>query len=1347
MQSTPSSPESVAYQSGQYTAQIVVVVVLLFFIVKSIQIARRPHANTKCALSLLFLLSGWLIVAGGVAVTRGNPTLLPVQLIASFVALAAIVTSIVLGIIGLIEYAQRRDLYSQGKTQAIVSLSLSGLFMVLTVGGAVAALSRTRAKLSPAAAQPRAGEELVFDELNFRFKAPARPWVRLDAKKINPYASLAFAKSARVYCIIIAEKENVGSLTTDSIVELMKANLQSAATRANVTDEFPETRNGLRGVRVNTVASVQALDFFYSQWAVATNGYVYQVHCWGAARHRNEVLGDANELLSGFSLMDLKRIPTRETNAAALFQSTHFPYRVDLRGSGWHDWPRFNHDVPQADFGAMHAKGGAMMVVPVWLPDDAHWDALVPALLETLDITYPSEQLTDRKELRGDGWEGVEYRFERTLDGNDFAYRLRTVKGTNFGALVAVWAAKQRTDYNATIEDGLARIGFLSDAAFKSDVNALPASQRHADSLVLNNIGLEYYKAKHYERSTAWFKAAAQLNPTNSTFPINVVHAYEALGRFQEALEFLHTHEGARSDPKVAAWEAYLQGQSGETSTAITNYARLFAGGYRADDHFAEYVRLLRDARTPEAALREVEKYAATRESIPVRLLQAELLGATRNFSNALTILTNLEHKAPFNAEVKYALAEGRLRAELFNEALQTARELVEQHRDSGYAYFLKGRSEYGLKWYREAKESLEIAARKSPASVEIKSYLEHVSGMLGEANNTYIKDPIAPVAIPPEVSRTAAVKDALYKDHGAYYVKQVSAISYLKNKEFKTTDLSIIKVLDSSGVSRFSTIQVPFNPFAEELFVNAARVKGTNGETISESKLSDYYVVDDTSTESVSQKKVLNIPLAALKPGCTIEVTVTRRDLGRPEQFRFVEHSFSSAVPVVQSVVYVTGDTAGLLSHTSAKAQPMRSGDGIWWAMDDPALYKWEPFQTSYSEFLPLLWLSDSNATWRSEVEEYLTAIRDRLQLATAERDVAGKLVNGLTNQSAKVAAIARHVQKDYSYRAIAFGRRARIPQKTEDFARSKNGDCKDHAVLLREMLVQAGVPAHLALVNTRGRVQTNMPSLDQFDHMIVFVPSLSNPFVDCTDKGTDLAQSIPLGLGGKVLLVLDDKAPHFVTVPRQDKTSILSRREVHITNQTDAVVSETLTMDGVAAAFLRSHLQRMQAEARQRLIEQFMNAPAATLRTVAFENIDEPSLPLVVRLRYDVRKQFEILNDQIVGRVPSCWERRYLAPEGVTRRTTPFEIYAPIRFESTVDLFVPDNFREPSLKTFDQSFNQTFASCKTSGEKRPRGARINFTVEQQRGQFSPVQYADFKDTMDRALGALEQSVVLSKN
>jgi len=74
-----------------------------------------------------------------------------------------------------------------------------------------------------------------------------------------------------------------------------------------------------------------------------------------------------------------------------------------------------------------------------------------------------------------------------------------------------------------------------------------------------------------------------------------------------------------------------------------------------------------------------------------------------------------------------------------------------------------------------------------------------------------------------------------------------------------------LVKILDASGVSAFSTVQIAFDPLGEQVYVNDVRVMDADGKIITTGNHSDYYVLDDRSASSASQKKILNIPVVVI--------------------------------------------------------------------------------------------------------------------------------------------------------------------------------------------------------------------------------------------------------------------------------------------------------------------------------------------------------------------------------------------------------------------------------------------------------------------------------------------------
>ena len=106
---------------------------------------------------------------------------------------------------------------------------------------------------------------------------------------------------------------------------------------------------------------------------------------------------------------------------------------------------------------------------------------------------------------------------------------------------------------------------------------------------------------------------------------------------------------------------------------------------------------------------------------------------------------------------------------------------------------------------------------------------------------------------------------------------------------------------------------------------------------------------------------------------------------------------------------------------------------------------------------------------------------------------------------------------------------------------------------------------------MRTGSPVRRELPSLDQFDHMVVYLPA-SGSFVDTTNKSADLSRGVTPAIAGKDALVLDTKQPRLVRIPAQsdDAGDMTLVRDARMVGGTDLEVTETATFRGNEAASL---------------------------------------------------------------------------------------------------------------------------------------------------------------------------------
>ena len=245
--------------------------------------------------------------------------------------------------------------------------------------------------------------------------------------------------------------------------------------------------------------------------------------------------------------------------------------------------------------------------------------------------------------------------------------------------------------------------------------------------------------------------------------------------------------------------------------------------------------------------------------------------------------------------------------------------------------------------------------------------------------------------------------------------------------------------------------------------------------------------------------------------------------------------------------------------------------------------------------------------------------------------------------------------MQTNCTYKAIEFCRHSRISQKAADTLRNSYGDCKDHAVLLEQMLNCAGIPANLALISTEDPLETDLPSLDQFNHMIVAVQQNGfERFIDTTDKGSDQVAALPIGLAEHYALVLNLTNPHLTKLSAysNDASCINVQQHVTLLEKTDLSIEQTIALTGVHGAYLRDYLQGLQPTYRQEFLQREMGMADAAISRCEIESLANPSQPLKIKCSFTLKNRFRKTQNGLTGSMHGGIERYYLSTQPVNNR-----------------------------------------------------------------------------------------------
>ncbi len=127
---------------------------------------------------------------------------------------------------------------------------------------------------------------------------------------------------------------------------------------------------------------------------------------------------------------------------------------------------------------------------------------------------------------------------------------------------------------------------------------------------------------------------------------------------------------------------------------------------------------------------------------------------------------------------------------------------------------------------------------------------------------------------------------------------------------------------------------------------------------------------------------------------------------------------------------------------------------------------------------------------SWEQIGRWYAQLEKDRRMPTPEVRSKAEELTKGLTTDNDKIEALYDYVSKNFRYVSLSLGLSRYQPHPAADVLHNQYGDCKDKHTLLTSLLEAEGWKANSVLINSSRKLDPDMPSPSQFDHVITMLP-----------------------------------------------------------------------------------------------------------------------------------------------------------------------------------------------------------------------------------------------------------------
>ena len=131
---------------------------------------------------------------------------------------------------------------------------------------------------------------------------------------------------------------------------------------------------------------------------------------------------------------------------------------------------------------------------------------------------------------------------------------------------------------------------------------------------------------------------------------------------------------------------------------------------------------------------------------------------------------------------------------------------------------------------------------------------------------------------------------------------------------------------------------------------------------------------------------------------------------------------------------------------------------------------------------------------------KSYENSIKNKLEVTKKVTELAQKITKGINDPKAQAIALYHWVSLNIRYVAIYLGDGGIVPNDADTIIDNRYGDCKDHDLLLRALLLAKGIPSSSVLINSESAYRVGkLGTIYPFNHVITYLPQWDH-FVDAT-------------------------------------------------------------------------------------------------------------------------------------------------------------------------------------------------------------------------------------------------------
>jgi hypothetical protein len=375
----------------------------------------------------------------------------------------------------------------------------------------------------------------------------------------------------------------------------------------------------------------------------------------------------------------------------------------------------------------------------------------------------------------------------------------------------------------------------------------------------------------------------------------------------------------------------------------------------------------------------------------------------------------------------------------------------------------------------------------------------------------------------------TRAEQPSKFSKEAFIFNRFVTRVTYESNGVGTRENLAAVRVQSDAGVQELAVLVFAYNQANETVEIAYVRVRKPDGSLVA-TPPQDFQDMARPVTRSAPMYSDLHekhVPVKSLSVGDVLEYAVRYRTVKSevPGQFWF-EYSFTTNNIVIEEELEINLPIDKYVKVASPDLKPLVTESGlrrtyIWKTANLQKRKETEIRARGGEQAQPSVQIT-TFGSW-GEVARWYGALQEQQVILTPEiRAKATELTNSYGTGDAKIRALYNFVSTHIHYISLSFGIGRYQPHTAEEVLDNGYGDCKDKHTLLAALIKSIGYSAWPVLINSSRKIDPDVPSPGQFDHVITVVPrSGAMEWLDTTPEVAPFALLAP-SLRDKQALVI---------------------------------------------------------------------------------------------------------------------------------------------------------------------------------------------------------------------------------